>query len=146
MTLKKHFKKKGIGSEGKIHKDFAMTIKQYQGYKQLKADWWSYDASGEKRNAITGALLKAKGLNSGKPDYEFIQVKTSPNNKGLCLAHYIYIEFKKPKDINSPAGTQSDNQRKFESIFKNATNVNYYICYSVKEAIDILINHEFIEV
>lgn len=139
-------RKKGIGAESKIHKDFASSIKQYQGYKKLKAHWWSYDASGEKRNAITGALLKAKGLNAGKPDYEFIMVKTSPNNKNLCLAHYIYIEFKKPKDINSPAGTQSDNQKKFENIFKDAINANYYICYSVKEAIDILINHEFLEV
>ncbi len=138
--------KKGIGVESKIHKDFASTIKQYQGYKKLKADWWSYDASGEKRNAITGALLKAKGLNAGKPDYEFIMVKRNHNNKDLCFAHYIYIEFKKPKDINSPAGTQSDNQKKFENIFKDAINAHYYICYSVKEAIDILIRHEFLEV
>jgi len=132
-------KKTGIGVEGKIHKQFASIIIQYEGYKRLKADWWSYDASGEKRNLTTASLLKAKGLRGGKPDYEFISVRDG-------LAYYLYIEFKRPKVKGCSAGKQSDNQKKFQDIFNTASNCNYYICYSVKEAIDILIANKFLEI
>lgn len=137
--------KKGLGTEGQIHKDFSKLMQQYELYDQLLASWWSYDASGEKRNAITGALLKAKGLKSGKPDYEFIMIKPDFLAKDCFIAHYLYLEFKKPKTSLSPAGKQSDNQKKFESIFKKVANVNYYVCYSVKEAIEILIEQGFLK-
>jgi len=131
-------RKIGIGVEGLIHKKFASLIYKYETYNKLNCEWWSYDASGEKRNAITGSLLKSKGLKSGKADYEFIMIK---NN----IAYYIYIEFKKPKTENSVAGKQSKSQKEFEIVFENVANVNYYVCYSVQDAIDILIKNKFIE-
>jgi len=132
-------RKRGIGVEGLMQKQFSSLIKQYEAYNRLKAIWWSYDASGEKRSIITGALLKAKGLNSGKADYEFIKIKDS-------IAYYIYLEFKKPKTNNSRIGNQTENQKEFENLFKNTTNVSYYICYSVAEAISILQKNQFLEI
>lgn len=129
-------KKIGIGQEGKMHKDFANIIKQYEGYKQLNCIRWSYDASGERRTAITGALLKAKGLKGGKPDYEFI-------GKGyinkIPVACYLYLEFKFGK------GKQSENQKEFQKSIKGLNNVAYYVVYTIEEAIKILIDHGIIK-
>lgn len=128
-------KKIGIGNEGKLHKDFANLVRQYEGYKKLNCIRWSYDASGEKRSAITGSLLKAKGLRTGKPDYEFI-FKGCINN--LPIACYLYIEFKFGQ------GKQSESQKVFEESVKEFLNIKYYIAYSVEEAINILIDNGII--
>jgi hypothetical protein len=126
-------KKVGIGNEGKMHKDFAKIIRQYEGYKRLNCLRWSYDASGEKRSVMTGSLLKAKGLKSGKADYEFIK-KLSDN-----IAHYLYLEFKFGK------GKQSDSQKEFEALFKDFSNVKYCVVYSIQEAIEILKQNGFLK-
>lgn len=120
-------RRKGLGEECRIHKAFATIVKGYDAYKQLDCSWFSYDASGEKRDLITGALLKAKGLKPGSPDYSFKVIRKN-------IAHYIYIEFKTPK------GKQSPNQKLFE---KSCVGVNekYYIARSVQEGLDIL-RHE----
>jgi hypothetical protein len=62
-------KRRGLGKEDMIHKAFARTVEAYKSINKLNCAWYSYDASGEKRNIITGALLKAKGLKAGHPDY-----------------------------------------------------------------------------
>ena len=121
-------KKIGIGDEGKMHKDFASLIRQYEGFGKLNCLRWSYDAAGEKRNATTGALLKAKGLKAGKADYEFIY--TRHINK-IPVACYLYLEFKVGK------GKQSDSQKEFENLFTDYENVEYYVAYSIKEALEI---------
>lgn len=147
-------KKRGLGPEDKIHKNFAALVRQYEGYGKLKCDYWSYDASGEKRTAMTASLLKSKGLRSGKSDYLFIKNKVCgrrSNNEPLFETHYLWLEMKKPKTgridfsksntpkIWSPAGKQSEDQKKFGDIFSNSTNSRYALVYSVEEAINILI-------
>lgn len=120
-----------LGPEDKIHKQFAAELRQLEGYNQLNCDFWSYDASGEKRSAITGSLLKSKGLRPGAADYSFRIVKKN-------IAYYIYIEFKIPYLKGKHAeGKQSDNQIAFEKLCY-ACNEQYYIARSVKEGLDIL--------
>lgn len=128
MILKR---KIGIGVEGKIHKDFANLVKQYEFYKKLDCIWWSYSASGEYRKPTTGALLKAKGLKTGFPDYWFIYRIEN-------IDYNLYIEFKANK------GKQSENQLDFENKFKDSKNSFYYLARSVKEAINILTKHKLI--
>jgi hypothetical protein len=127
MEVQKIRKKIGIGNEGKIHKIFASLIKQYEAHNQLNA-LWSYNASGEKRNEITGALLKAKGLQSGWADYQFISL----NNN---IAEIVFIEFKYGKN------KQSLNQEVFATRIINSkcSNIKYFVCYSAEEAINALI-------
>lgn len=132
-------KKIGIGSEGKIHKDFANIVKQYEGYNKLDCLFWTYNASGEKRNAITGALLKAKGLACGFPDYVFFQKRQviSAFEPEFDLK-VIFIEFKAKK------GKQSESQKEFEAKFSGLQNASYNLAYSVEEAVNILIKNKVI--
>ena len=83
-------RKIGIGAEGIQHKHFANTIKQYEFYKKLNCVFWTYSASGEYRKLTTGALLKAKGLKTGFPDYHFIYRIDG-------IDHNIFLEFKAGK-------------------------------------------------
>ena len=107
-----------------MHKEFARTLRRYEGYNKLNCVFWSYDSSGENRNAITGALLKAKGLRPGQADYCFKFIRHQ-------IAHYIHIEFK------TPTNSQSPHQILFEATC-TAANDKYYIARSVKDALDIL--------
>lgn len=123
--------KRGLGYEDIMHKQFGGMLRQYEGYGKLKCEFWSYDGSGEKRNLITGSLLKAKGLNGGKSDYEFRKLVGE-------LMHHIYIEFKAPK------GKQSDNQVKFQVTCDKSSNDRYYLAYSVEQGIKILEKEEIL--
>ena len=117
--------KKGLGPEDIIHKNFAGLMKQYEGYKQLNAVWWSYDASGESRSKTTGGLLKSKGLRPGKSDFE---VRTLRGD----IMHHIYLEFKAGKN------KQQVNQKDFEFTCEGSINNRYYVVYSVEEAVGVL--------
>lgn len=101
-------------------------MRQYEGYGKLNATWWSYDASGESRTKQTGGLLKSKGLRPGKSDYEFRTLKGD-------IMHHVYIEFKWNKGKQRPA------QKEFEKTCEGAVNDNYYVAYSIQEAMGILI-------
>lgn len=125
-------KKIGIGAEGLIHKQFASIIRGYEAYNKLNCLYWSYNASGEKRTPMTGALLKAKGLNKGMADYVFFQKKSLPDTVPKFYLNVIFIEFKAGKN------KQSDSQKNFESKFIDLFNCKYYTCYSVNEAINVL--------
>ena len=133
--------KRGLGPEDKIHKDFAALIRQYELYKKLACDFWSYDSTGEKRTVMTASLLKAKGLQSGKADYLFIKNKVCGRKHGcnspIFETLYFWIEFKKPK-TKTAAGKQSESQKEFQKIFENSVNSFYFVAYSVKDAIEFL--------
>ena len=123
-SRKQPAKKRGLGEEDLMHKSFGRIMRQYDGYGKLKCLEWTYDASGEKRDGITGSLLKAKGLNPGQSDYRFKYLK---NN----IAHYLYLEFK------TKTGKQSDNQKRFEKTCI-AENEKYEIARSVEEGLNAL--------
>ena len=128
-----------LGPEDLIHKKFAAQIKQYEGYKKLDCLFWTYSASGEKRNPTTGALLKAKGLTRGHPDYVFYRKKSviSPFEPEYDV-EILFIEFKAGKN------KQSTEQEEFEAKFSGLHNASYHLCYSVDEAIKVLENYKFI--
>lgn len=123
----------GLGQEDQLHKSFAFLVRGYEFYNNLYCHFWSYDASGEKRTATTGSLLKAKGLNRGKPDYEFKRL----NEEGAT--DIIYLEFKSEK------GKQSEPQKLFEKNCKKSTTEYYYVVRSVQEALEILFRHKIIK-
>lgn len=117
--------KRGLGKEDAMHKQIGLLLSQYEGFGLMDCEWWSYDASGEKRTATTGSLLKSKGLRPGKSDYEFRQLRGD-------IMHHIYIEMK------IPGGKQSANQKAFEKTCKGASNNRYYIAYSGDGLVKIL--------
>lgn len=117
-----------LGPEDLQHKQFANTIKHYKALNKLNCCFWSYSPSGEKRNAITGSLLKAKGLTKGIPDFEFRLLKDK-------IMQHIYIEFKYGKNKQSP------EQVYFQKTCDESINDNYYLAYSVDDAINILIDN-----
>lgn len=125
-------KKRGLGQEDIMHKNFAGVIRKYEGYKQLNAVWFSYDASGESRSKITGGLLKSKGLRSGKADFEFRTLRGD-------IMHHIYLEFKAGKN------KQQANQKEFEETCKGSINNRYYVAYSIEAAINILIKEDILK-
>jgi len=120
-------KKIGIGAEGLIHKNFADLLRVKEYLKQINCVFWSYNAAGEKRSPITGALLKAKGLKTGQADYTFYY-----QNRNSYNVNILFLEFKAKK------GKQSESQKDFESKFEKTDNVNYEVCYSVNEAVAVL--------
>lgn len=122
-------KKRGLGGEDKIHKDFSRTLQQYEAYNQTNILCWSYIASGEHRNKITANLLKAKGVKRGWGDYVIL---SDTDNTGIV--HVIFIEFKYGKN------KQSEYQVNFQNNLKQSQclNVHYQVCYSVDDAIEYL--------
>ena len=135
--MTKQRKKIGIGPEGTMHKNFARLVRQYEAYNRLKdCAAWTYNAAGEKRSIMTGALLKAKGLAKGWPDYLFIK---SVAKKKQFIAEFIWIEFK------APNGKQSDEQFDFEVTCQHMQNMRYYLAYSVEQAIKILEKEGFLK-
>lgn len=124
----------GIGAEGLIHKKFAIIVKQYELFYKLNCIFWSYNAAGEKRTPITGALLKAKGLKTGQADYTFYY-----QNRNSYNVNILFLEFKAKK------GKQSDSQKDFASKFEKNDNAKYEICYSVNEAVAVLEKFEIIK-
>jgi hypothetical protein len=122
-------KKRGLGGEDKIHKDFKRTLEQYEAYSQTNILCWSYIASGEHRNKITANLLKAKGVKRGWGDYLII---SDLDNSGI--AHAIFLEFKYGK--NKQSEYQVDFQKNLEQ--SQCLNTHYKVCYSTDEAIEYL--------
>ena len=116
-----------LGKEDIMHKNFAQQMALFGIYKQLNKDcvWYGYNAAGEYRKPQTGALLKAKGLARGEPDY-CVRLKIGD------IMHHIYIEFKAGKN------KQSEHQIEFEKTCEDVVNERYYLAYSVDEAISIL--------
>ena len=119
-------KKRGLGQEDIIHKSFANHIRSYQAFNKLNCLWWQYNCNGEKRNLITGALLKEKGARKGQADFLFI--KLIPCVKFSHPYELTWIEFK------TEIGRQSDSQKEFQLLFRS----DYFIAKSVEEAIRIL--------
>lgn len=56
-------------SEGQLHRALVQQI----AVRVLPNVFWAHIPNGEKRSAITGALLKAMGVRRGVPDLFFIQ-------------------------------------------------------------------------
>ena len=110
--------KRGLGYEDILHKNTAEVLSKYK-------IWFTYIPSGEKRNIMTGALLKAKGLKRGLPDF-WIRYKTS------FTMHNLYLEAKCAKNKQSP------EQIAFQKSCEGSVNEKYYVYRNLNELINIL--------
>lgn len=79
--------------------------------------------NGGKRNAVTGAIMKAEGALAGVADL-FLSV---PNR----FYHGLYIEMKKPK------GRQQEPQKCFQ-LAVEAQGYKYSLCYSIDEFMELV--------
>lgn len=112
--------KRGLGSEDILHKNTAEVLTNYK-------IWFTYIPSGEKRSIMTGALLKAKGLKRGLPDF-WIRYRVG------FIMHHLYLEAKVGKNKQDREGFQ----KTFEESCKASVNEKYYIYKSLDELISIL--------
>jgi phenylacetate-coenzyme A ligase PaaK-like adenylate-forming protein len=104
--------------EDRLHKDTA----SYLTYLQIN---FTYVPSGEQRTLITGALLKAKGLKKGLPDF-VVRYKVKD------IAYFLYLEAKCGKNKQSP------EQKCFEKLVEGSKYEKYYVYKSIEELKEIL--------
>jgi hypothetical protein len=130
-------KRIGIGKEGYLHINFNTQIESLKLDNQLKINRYHYSTSGEKRSLATGALLKRKGAKKGLPDFEFCYRGSIENINNIDFT--LYIEFKVENN------KQTKEQKDFENLYLDSRTKFYYVAYSVKEAINILKQHNLIK-
>ena len=111
--------------EDLLHKQVAYYLSLQE--KQFNIKFWTYNASGEKRPPITGALLKAKGLKRGIPDYTIIL------NNGIIL----WLECKTGNNKQTP------EQIDFENMIKTFNNQFYFIIRSIEDLEEVFEFNKF---
>jgi hypothetical protein len=125
-------KRRGLGKEDQLHKNFAKMVKHYECFNKFKnIISWTYLPFGENRTLETGALLKAKGTKKGYPDFLF----RKKNKDGFC--YNIWMEAKIEK------GKQSKEQQDFENKCY-CLNESYYVFRSVEEGLNLLIEENIL--
>ncbi|MBO4516765.1 hypothetical protein J5751_05045 [bacterium] len=112
--------------EDQLHKQVANLLFQLEGLGKFgKNGFFTYFPAGEKRNAITGSLLKAKGTRKGVPDFMIIL-------RDIEITSFLWIECKTLK------GKQTTEQKEFEHKTTNQINENYIVIRSLEELMDYL--------
>lgn len=102
--------------EDVLHKQINQYLFFYQrNNKNLL--FYTYMPFGEKRSAITGALLKSKGTKKGVPDYMIF----------LKNGYILWIECKVGKN------KQTQEQIDFENMIKDFNNQFYYVVYTLED-------------
>ena len=87
-----------------------------------RPEWrWSHFPAGERRDAKTGARVKAMGLQRGWPDFLLI----APNG----LAHFL--------ELKRPGESLSEDQKAFAT-WCTANNVPHVVVYTIEEALAAL--------
>lgn len=126
-------RKNGLGEEDYMHLNFVaeMHIKFLQ--KKISKNFvrYGYNTAGEYRPIKTALTIKRKHGETGVADY-IVEYRIDG------IDHRVYLEFKAGKN------KQSQSQIDFQNLYKNSKNSFYYVVYSVKEAINILIKHNVI--
>lgn len=118
--------------EDELHKLINQYLMIYQ-QQHPNLLFYTYMPFGEKRNPITGALLKAKGTKKGVPDF-FLLFKNKVDKKKSII---IWIECKVGKN------KQSLEQIEFERIINELDDEYYYCIYSLDELIKLLSFNKF---
>ena len=126
-------RKNGLGEEDYMHLNFVaeMHIKFLQ--KKISKNFvrYGYNTAGEYRPIKTALTIKRKHGETGVADY-IVEYRIDG------IDHRVYLEFKAGKN------KQSQSQIDFQNLYKDSKNSFYYVVYSVKEAINILIKHNVI--
>lgn len=105
--------------EDALHKQIAQYLSILQN--QEKINDFTYNPSGEYRTKITGALLKAKGLKKGLPDYSIRY------SNARSIACYLYLEAKAGKN------KQTKEQIEYEAGTIPTKNEAYKVVKSIEE-------------
>ncbi|MDR0571836.1 MAG: hypothetical protein LBG48_03230 [Rickettsiales bacterium] len=115
--------------EDQLHKQIAKYLFILE--KQKRIDSYTYNPSGELRTKTTGALLKAKGLKKGLPDYTIKKTKNIPTNNGevLTISFYLYLEAKCGKN------KQTTEQIEFQARTEMTINEIYRVVRSIEEVV-----------
>lgn len=108
-----------MGQEDIFHKQIA----EYLNLSLKDSDYfWTYMPFGEKRTAMTGALLKRKGTKRGVPDFMILKRKKD-------ITTLLWLEAKCGKN------KQSEEQIDFEEKTKKQQNEHYFV---VKDLDDVM--------
>jgi hypothetical protein len=104
--------------EDTLHKQMNQYLSILQNQKRI--DHFTYNASGELRTKTTGALLKAKGLKKGLPDYT---VRKTTDNVGFTL------------HLEAKAGNnkQTAEQKEFQATTIESCNEMYSVVHNIEE-------------
>lgn len=94
--------------------------------------FWSYSAAGERKHLKTAVLQKRKGLQKGKPDYEFLL-------KDGDFLRTVFLETKTTK------GSLTPEQKEFFKKHEGLKNVKCRLSKSVAESIEILMQEGVIK-
>jgi hypothetical protein len=107
--------------EDKLHKQINQYLTIVQ--RQCKIDLFTYNASGELRTKTTGALLKAKGLLRGLPDYTIKRL----GNDGIM--YNLSLEAK--------CGTnkQTKEQKDYETFVTTSKNEVYKVVRNIEDTV-----------
>jgi hypothetical protein len=101
-----------------LHKQIAQYLSILLNQKRI--DFFTYNASGELRTKITGALLKKKGLQRGIPDFT---IDKSVNN----IKFLLYLEAKVGKN------KQTKEQKEYEERAEKNNNEMYRVVRTIEE-------------
>ena len=105
--------------ESAIHKGIATLL----AYKAPKHVLWWHTPNGERRDKVTGAILKAMGVKPGVPDFLLYDTRTGHLH---CL------------EVKAARGYLSDTQKAWKAAFETSPTGRYAVVRSVDEAKDVL--------
>ena len=114
-----------------LHKQVAQYLFYHE--KQFDIKFWTYMPFGEKRNPITGSLLKTKGTKRGVPDFMVLIRNKTDKNKLITL----WLECK--TDNNKQTLEQID----FENMVSKFNNHFYFVIRSIDDLEDIFEFNKF---
>lgn len=118
--------------EGAAQRTFGQLLNfAYRPRLSRNLSWWSYSGAGERKSLKTGGLQKTKGMQKGKPDYEFYLIEN-----GLLYA--VFVEFK------TSSGSLTVEQKEFFKRHEGLRNVKCYIARSAEEGIEILFKEKIL--
>lgn len=114
-----------------LHKQIGgwLTLNE-NNLKSKGLTYYTYSPAGEKRQAITGALLKKKGVRKGDPDY---RLEFKKDNRQYSL----YIECKRDEK-----GRLTEEQQKFFDNHEGLDNVKCHKTWTLEQFIKAV--NEFI--
>lgn len=107
--------------ESWLHKSIAKLL---EAAAPRRVMWW-HTPNGEKRDAVTAAMLKAMGVKPGVPDFLLYDTSTG----------YLHCIEVKAKD-----GYLSDAQKGWMDRFTSSPTGRYAVARSVDEAVQILLD------
>lgn len=110
--------------------DLQRAVAQYLDTVLKPPAFWFHVPNGERRDARTGAMLKAMGVKPGVADC--LLFYETEDGDGCLFLNVLAIELKVGK--GKPSEAQKDFRKKLEKV-----GGNYIICTSIRDVSDALV-------